>query len=54
MDTVNKIRQVQTGSGGPFPSDVPQTQVIIKSMTRMGPAGSKTDAAAKPTAPAMQ
>ncbi|MDB5869855.1 MAG: peptidyl-prolyl cis-trans isomerase, cyclophilin type [Polaromonas sp.] len=33
MDVVNKIKSVPTGSGGPFPSDVPQTPVVIKSAT---------------------
>ncbi|ABM38194.1 peptidylprolyl isomerase [Polaromonas naphthalenivorans] len=33
MDVVNKIKSVPTGSGGPFPSDVPKTPVIIKSAT---------------------
>ena len=31
MDVVNKIKQTPTGAGGPFPSDVPQTQVVIQS-----------------------
>ena len=31
MDVVNKIKLVPTGAGGPFPSDVPKTQVVIKS-----------------------
>lgn len=31
MDVVEKIRAVPTGAGGPFPSDVPKTPVIIKS-----------------------
>lgn len=31
MDVVNKIKGVPTGAGGPFPTDVPQTPVIIKS-----------------------
>ncbi|MBC7720229.1 MAG: peptidylprolyl isomerase [Chitinophagaceae bacterium] len=31
MDVVNKIKAVPTGSGGPFPSDVPKTPVLIKS-----------------------
>ena len=31
MDIVNKIKLVPTGSGGPFPSDVPKTPVLIKS-----------------------
>lgn len=30
MDVVDKIRQINTGAGGPFPSDVPQTPVIIE------------------------
>lgn len=33
MDTVNKIKAVPTGAGGPFPSDVPKTPVVIKSAT---------------------
>ncbi|MDQ3060855.1 MAG: peptidylprolyl isomerase [Pseudomonadota bacterium] len=33
LDTVNKIKTVPTGPGGPFPSDVPQTPVLIKSAT---------------------
>lgn len=33
MDVVQKIRQTPTGSGGPFPTDVPQTQVVIQSIT---------------------
>jgi cyclophilin family peptidyl-prolyl cis-trans isomerase len=31
METVNKIKAVQTGFGGPFPSDVPRTPIIIQS-----------------------
>ena len=31
MDVVNKIKMAPTGAGGPFPSDVPQTQVVIQS-----------------------
>ena len=31
MDVVNKIKAVPTGAGGPFPTDVPKTPVIIKS-----------------------
>jgi cyclophilin family peptidyl-prolyl cis-trans isomerase len=31
MEVVNKIKQTPTGAGGPFPSDVPQTQVVIQS-----------------------
>jgi peptidyl-prolyl cis-trans isomerase B (cyclophilin B) len=30
MDVVDKIRQVDTGPGGPFPQDVPNTPVIIE------------------------
>jgi cyclophilin family peptidyl-prolyl cis-trans isomerase len=33
METVHKIKAVPTGAGGPFPSDVPQTPVLIKSAT---------------------
>ena len=33
LDVVNKIKAVPTGSGGPFPSDVPKTPVVIKSAT---------------------
>jgi len=33
MDVVNRIKQMPTGPGGPFPSDVPQTQVVIQSAT---------------------
>jgi peptidyl-prolyl cis-trans isomerase B (cyclophilin B) len=29
MDVVDKIRKVPTGSGGPFPKDVPQEAVVI-------------------------
>lgn len=33
MDTVDKIRAVPTGRGGPFPSDVPKEKVIINKAT---------------------
>ncbi len=33
MDVVNKIKDTPTGAGGPFPSDVPKTPVIIRSAT---------------------
>ena len=33
MDTVDKIRAVPTGRGGPFPSDVPIEKVIINKAT---------------------
>jgi peptidyl-prolyl cis-trans isomerase A (cyclophilin A) len=33
MDVVQKIRTTPTGAGGPFPSDVPQTPVLIQSIT---------------------
>ena len=32
LDVVDKIAEIPTGSGGPFPSDVPQSTVLIKSM----------------------
>ena len=31
MDTITKIKSVQTGFGGPFPSDVPRTPIVIQS-----------------------
>ncbi len=33
MDVVNKIKAMPTGPGGPFPSDVPKTAVVINSAT---------------------
>ena len=33
MDTVEKIKLLPTGSGGPFATDVPKTMVIIQSAT---------------------
>jgi len=30
MDVVNRIAQLPTGAGGPFPQDVPQRQVVIE------------------------
>jgi peptidyl-prolyl cis-trans isomerase A (cyclophilin A) len=33
MDVVNKIKGLPTGSGGPFPTDVPKTPIVIKSAT---------------------
>jgi peptidyl-prolyl cis-trans isomerase A (cyclophilin A) len=33
MDVVNKIKAMPTGPGGPFPSDVPKTPVVITSAT---------------------
>ncbi|HEX3630963.1 MAG TPA: peptidylprolyl isomerase [Casimicrobiaceae bacterium] len=36
MDVVNKIAAAPTGSGGPFPRDVPVERVIIKSATIVG------------------
>ena len=38
MDVVDTIRKLPTGRGGPFPTDVPQTSVIINSVTRVTPA----------------
>ena len=37
MDVVNKIATTPTGSGGPFPGDVPVERVIIKSATVVSP-----------------
>ena len=33
MDVVERIKAVPTGSGGPFPTDVPRTPVVIQSAT---------------------
>jgi len=33
MDVVQKIKSTPTGAGGPFPSDVPKTPVLINSIT---------------------
>lgn len=33
MDVVRKIEASKTGPGGPFPSDVPRTPVVVKSAT---------------------
>jgi peptidyl-prolyl cis-trans isomerase A (cyclophilin A) len=33
MDVVDKIKSMPTGAGGPFPSDVPRTPVVITSAT---------------------
>jgi len=37
MDVVDKIKAVPTGAGGPFPSDVPKTPVLIKSASLIKP-----------------
>ena len=36
MDIVNRIAKSPTGAGGPFPTDVPQTRVVIKSAKVIG------------------
>ena len=33
MEVINKIKSTPTGAGGPFPTDVPKTPVIVKSAT---------------------
>ncbi len=33
MDVVEKIKTTPTGAGGPFPTDVPKTPVLINSAT---------------------
>jgi len=35
METINKIKNVQTGFGGPFPSDVPRTPIVIQSASML-------------------
>jgi cyclophilin family peptidyl-prolyl cis-trans isomerase len=32
MDVVDKIAQLRTGPGGPFPQDVPRQEVVIQSV----------------------
>jgi peptidyl-prolyl cis-trans isomerase B (cyclophilin B) len=36
MDVVNKIAAMPTGAGGPFPKDVPQERVMLKTATVVG------------------
>lgn len=36
METVDKIAKVKTGSGGPFPAEVPQSPMIITKATVVG------------------
>ena len=31
MDVIEKIKAMPTGAGGPFPTDVPKTPVVIES-----------------------
>jgi hypothetical protein len=33
MDVIEKIKAAPTGAGGPFPSDVPKTPIVIQSAT---------------------
>ena len=33
MEVVDKIKSTPTGRGGPFPTDVPQTPILINSAT---------------------
>lgn len=35
MEVVNRIKSMPTGPGGPFPTDVPQTPVVIQSATQV-------------------
>jgi peptidyl-prolyl cis-trans isomerase B (cyclophilin B) len=41
MDVVDKIRAIPTGSGGPFPTDVPEKPIIIEQMTLEATAAKK-------------
>lgn len=36
MEVLDKIAAIPTGPGGPFPTDVPQSQVVIEKMTLLG------------------
>jgi peptidyl-prolyl cis-trans isomerase A (cyclophilin A) len=33
MDVIQKIKTTPTGAGGPFPTDVPKTPILINSAT---------------------
>ncbi len=46
MDVVDKIRLTPTGSGGPFPQDVPKTQIIIEKINLLEDDAAPVDAAA--------
>ena len=35
MDVVNKMKATPTGAGGPFPTDVPKTPIVIKTASLM-------------------
>lgn len=48
MEIVDKIKKVPTGSGGPFPTDVPQNPVIIEKLYVVD------DKVAEPTTPVNQ
>ena len=48
MDVVDKIRRTPTGSGGPFPRDVPRTPIVIEKVTL------DNATSTPPSAPAMQ
>lgn len=37
MDVVDRIRQLPTGPGGPFPSDAPQTEAVIEKASILEP-----------------
>ncbi|GEM_PF-96687 len=52
MDVVDKIRSVKTGGNATFPSDVPETTILIKSVRRAGaPAAAAAPTAAKYACP---
>lgn len=48
MDVVDRIRDIPTGSAGPFPSDVPRRTVVIKRVTRITPDAEPATPAAPP------
>ena len=47
MDVVDKIKAVPTGRGGPFPTDVPQTQIVIEQVTVTEAAADKPEGTAQ-------
>ena len=45
MDTVDRMRSLPTGHGGPFPKDVPQTPVVIETVSLLPAPGTGTGTA---------
>jgi peptidyl-prolyl cis-trans isomerase B (cyclophilin B) len=55
MKVVDEIAKVQTGAGGPFPTDVPQKPIVIEAVKRIAAPKKAETAPAKPApAPAQE